>query len=110
MTAKISRTPEHIAESENADRIKRALHEEGVSLASTTTPGIGHDRGPPLTVSIPEAAQALGIGRNSAYEAAARGEIPTVRIGARLLVPTRALDALLDGAVEAWRQRQQQTA
>lgn len=48
-----------------------------------------------LTVSIPEAARMLGISRNLAYLGAARGEIPTVRIGHRLLVPKAALKRLL---------------
>ncbi len=53
-----------------------------------------------LTVTMPEAAKLLGIGRNTAYEAARRGEIPIVRIGKRLLVPVSALDRLLDGSSE----------
>lgn len=40
-----------------------------------------------LTVSVPEAGRALGIGRDAAYAAAERGEIPTLRIGRRLVVP-----------------------
>lgn len=47
------------------------------------------------TLSIPEASQELGIGRSSAYEAARRGELPTIRIGHRLLVPRAALDRML---------------
>jgi excisionase family DNA binding protein len=39
----------------------------------------------------------LGIGRNQAYEAAHRGEIPSIRIGKRILVPVAALDRLLNG-------------
>jgi excisionase family DNA binding protein len=49
----------------------------------------------PLTYRIEEAAQLLGIGRNHCYEAAKRGDIPSVRIGKRLLVPKAALDRLL---------------
>ena len=49
------------------------------------------------TLTIPEAAQALGIGRNAGYEAARRGEIPTIRIGKRLLVPLPALERMLEG-------------
>lgn len=49
------------------------------------------------TLTVPEAGQRLGIGRNQAYEAAKRGEIPTIRIGSRILVPTAALDRLLSG-------------
>ena len=55
----------------------------------------------PLTYRIEEAAQLLGIGRNHAYEAAKRGEIPSVRIGKRLLVPKAALDKLLKSAATA---------
>lgn len=50
-----------------------------------------------LTLSIAEAAKLLGVGRNQAYEAARRGEIPTIRIGNRILVPRAALDRLLAG-------------
>jgi excisionase family DNA binding protein len=47
------------------------------------------------TLSVPEAARLLGIGRNTAYEAIRRGEIPALRIGRRLLVPRAALGRLL---------------
>jgi excisionase family DNA binding protein len=47
------------------------------------------------TLTVKEAAKLLGIGRNSAYEAAHRGEIPAVRIGRRLVVSRAALDRLL---------------
>ena len=47
------------------------------------------------TLSLPEAANALGIARSSAYEAARRGEIPTIRIGKRILVPVVALERML---------------
>jgi excisionase family DNA binding protein len=53
------------------------------------------------TLSVEEAAEALGIGRTLAYEAVRRGEIPTVRIGRRLLVPRAALDHLLAAALSA---------
>lgn len=49
------------------------------------------------TISVDEAAKRLGIGRNSAYEAAHRGELPVVKIGKRLLVPTAAFERLLAG-------------
>ena len=47
------------------------------------------------TLTIEEAARVLGIGRNTAYEAVRRGEIPVVRIGRRFLVPRAALEQLL---------------
>lgn len=48
-----------------------------------------------LTISVPETAALLGVSRNSAYEAARRGEIPVLEIGRRLVVPVaRLLDLL----------------
>jgi excisionase family DNA binding protein len=49
----------------------------------------------PLTISVPEAGRRLGIGRNAAYEAAHRGELPVVRFGRLLRVPLPALDRML---------------
>jgi len=53
------------------------------------------------TLTIEETARALGIGRNQGYEAARRGDIPTIRIGKRLLVPRAALERLLEGKAPA---------
>jgi len=47
------------------------------------------------TLTVPEAAKVLGIGRCAAYEAARTGEIPTIRIGNRLIVPKIALNRML---------------
>jgi excisionase family DNA binding protein len=47
------------------------------------------------TITVTEAAKLLGIGKNQAYEAARRGEIPVIRIGRRILVPVAALERLL---------------
>jgi excisionase family DNA binding protein len=50
-----------------------------------------------LTWTVTQCAELLGIGRNSAYEAVNRGEIPVIRIGKRILVPRAALERLLAG-------------
>ncbi len=47
------------------------------------------------TLSIEEAGAMIGLGRSGAYEAARRGEIPTLRFGRRLRVPTAALRKML---------------
>ena len=49
-----------------------------------------------LTMTVEEAAVALGISRASAYEAVGRGEIPCIRIGRRILIPKVALERLLN--------------
>jgi len=50
------------------------------------------------TLTVEQAGRELGISRNSAYEAAKRGDIPTIRIGRRILVPRLALERMLAGA------------
>jgi hypothetical protein len=53
----------------------------------------------PLTMSVPEAGKRyFDMSRGASYEAASRGEIPTVRIGRLLRVPVRALEQMLDNA------------
>ena len=47
------------------------------------------------TLTVPEAARKLGIGRNAAYEGVRAGDIPSIRIGKRLVVPKAALERLL---------------
>jgi predicted DNA-binding transcriptional regulator AlpA len=61
-----------------------------------------------LTLSVPAAGKLLGLSRNASYEAAARGDLPTVRIGSRLFVPKRAMDELLNSAADKWRCRQEE--
>jgi excisionase family DNA binding protein len=47
------------------------------------------------TLTVDHAAAVLGIGRSSAYAAIARGDIPALRIGSRVVVPTAALRRML---------------
>ncbi len=49
------------------------------------------------TLTVPEAGAQLGLSRNSAYEAARTGDLPTIRIGRRLLVSKAVLDRMLAG-------------
>ncbi len=49
-----------------------------------------------LTLTLwPEVAEILGLSKVSVYKAAKRGEIPTIRIGKRILVPTADLRRML---------------
>jgi excisionase family DNA binding protein len=50
-----------------------------------------------LTVTVEEAAELLGLGRNAAYEGVRRGQIPAIKIGKRILVPRAQLERLLSG-------------
>jgi excisionase family DNA binding protein len=51
--------------------------------------------------TLDETAALLRISRGSAYAAAKSGQIPTIRIGRRLLVPTEALERMLAGNAAA---------
>ncbi|MFD9123482.1 helix-turn-helix domain-containing protein [Kitasatospora sp. NPDC059571] len=47
------------------------------------------------TMTVPEAGRLLGLQKAASYNAARRGDIPTISVGRRLLVPTAKLRALL---------------
>jgi excisionase family DNA binding protein len=40
-----------------------------------------------LTITVPEAGEYYGLSRDAAYRAAAAGEIPSLKIGRRVVVP-----------------------
>jgi hypothetical protein len=44
-----------------------------------------------VTLTVPEAGQVVGICRNTAYLAAAKGDIPTINLAGRIAVPVAAL-------------------
>jgi excisionase family DNA binding protein len=44
-----------------------------------------------ITLTVEEVASLLGLGRTAAYEAARRGQIPSRRLGRRVVVPVPAL-------------------
>jgi excisionase family DNA binding protein len=52
-------------------------------------------------VTVEEAAAILQISRGAAYQAAKTKQLPTIRIGRRLLVPLAALEQLLGSATAA---------
>jgi excisionase family DNA binding protein len=49
----------------------------------------------PAVITVEEACKVLRVSRGSGYEAARTGEIPTVKLGRRVLVPVPRLLALL---------------
>ena len=52
-----------------------------------------------LTLTVEEAGALLGISRTLAYELVGRGDIPSLRLGRRLVVPVGALEQMIDGAI-----------
>lgn len=51
-----------------------------------------------LTFTVEEAARLLGIGRSLAYGLVATGELPSIRLGRRIVIPRSAVDGLLTSA------------
>jgi len=52
-----------------------------------------------ITLSVPEAGRRyFGLSRNGSYNAAARGDIPTIKIGKLRRVPVRMLERRLEAA------------
>ncbi len=65
----------------------------------TTTPTIAPIER--LTVTVEEAAQLLGISRSCAYECVRTGQLPSIRLGRRLVIPTHKLTNLLEDGSSA---------
>jgi len=55
----------------------------------------------PALIGVQQACDLLGISRSAGYRAAATGDLPTIRLGRRLYVPTARLCALIDLPLEA---------
>ncbi len=53
------------------------------------------ERNETATLTVEEAARILGISRGVAYEGVRTGEIPSIKIGRRILIPRARLEELL---------------
>lgn len=53
------------------------------------------------TLSVKQAAGYLGIGRQQTYAAIARGEIPHIKIGRRILISRKRLDDFINGGASS---------
>jgi excisionase family DNA binding protein len=70
-------------------------HHKGRSAMTKATAKTEDGR---LVYTVPEAGAMLGLTRNGSYEAAKRGEIPTMHFGKLLRVPKAAFHKLLEDA------------
>lgn len=55
----------------------------------------------PALLTVPEACTYLRISRNTAYELIARGQLPAIRLGRKILIPRLTLEAWVERAVAA---------
>jgi excisionase family DNA binding protein len=60
----------------------------------------GMDINQPLTLTVEQTAKLLGIGRSTAYELVRTGDIPSLRLGRRIVVPRAGLVDLLRSMAE----------
>ena len=65
----------------------------------TPNPYQRHDRA--LLVTVAEAAELLSIGRSNTYRLINEGQLASVKIGARRLVPRASLEAFVQELLEA---------
>jgi len=72
-----------------------ALAKEVASLTAEVTELIERPAPPPLSVSVDEAARLLGVGRSTMFALLESGQVRSVKVGARRLVPRRALEELV---------------
>jgi excisionase family DNA binding protein len=93
-----SRTTGHFADrflcvgSTNLESDKRESHQPRAPTDQSS--------GDCLVFTVTEAAVLLGVSRAFAYELAARGELPVLKLGRRIVVPKAALLALLNLVAE----------
>jgi excisionase family DNA binding protein len=85
----------HATEVQMQEQRRESAGTQATSTEKTTESLAAEQR---LTWTVPEVARLLGISKDSAYEAAHRGELPVRMVGRRMLVPRAALLRLLDGS------------
>jgi excisionase family DNA binding protein len=92
---------------EKAGTAKKALMRSAAAVREPTKMKPPPSERGALTYSVPEAGRLIGLSRNGSYEAAQKGQIPTIRIGKRVIVPRAAFHAMLDSAGSEQRRQQE---
>ncbi len=70
-----------------------------------STRPISEANGDRLVLTVAEAADRLGISSDLAYDLVARGELPSLRLGRRIVIPRIALLAFVESATGSGRIR-----
>lgn len=74
-----------------------SLAEQVARLAATVTELVERPAPVPLSVSVEEAARLLGLSRSNLFKLMESGELRSVKVGSRRLVPRWALEEFLVG-------------
>ena len=75
-------------------RLANAVAELAAAIRDEVRAELAAADGPPELLSVERASQRLGIGRTAAYDAIGRGELRSVKVGRRRLIPADALAEL----------------
>jgi excisionase family DNA binding protein len=81
-----------------ADAIRAVAEDIVARMVDAVKPGSESDGS--VMVSMPEAARRMGIGTTKLKELLAAGEIPSVKVGDRRLVPVSGLEAFTSGQLD----------
>ncbi len=100
-------TPESVGKHRSQDgpaRIYRIEADAAASQKDSASDDVASDGygavespGDRLVFTVDEAAYLLNISRALAYDLVARGEVPSIRLGRRIVIPRRQLEILLEG-------------
>jgi len=80
---------------EDREEVQPSADDPASPASRVGIPLLGSER---LVLSVAEAGELLGLSRAFAYELVARGELPVIRFGRRIVVPKAALLELLGSA------------
>ena len=70
-----------------------------MTTSLTSGDGSGGAAAAPMFYSVPEAARMIGMAPVTLYRAIRDGEFPAMRVRGRLIIPARAIDAMIDAAI-----------
>ena len=56
----------------------------------------------PLTLSVAEVAEALGVSCDLVYALCSEGLLPVLQLGKRKVIPRQAIDQIIDTAMDGW--------
>ena len=56
----------------------------------------------PIAVGSKQAAELLGIGERTLWTLVNRGDLRSIKVGSRVLIPRKAMEDFIDGGIDAY--------
>jgi excisionase family DNA binding protein len=79
---------------QNPERLAAAIAEFAAAISESSAPGTEESE---RLLNIPEATKALGVGRTKVYDLIGAGQLRTLHVGRRVLVPSSAVRDFIAG-------------